>query len=458
MASDHDEMAAEADVAASFVGLVLADRFRIERVVGIGGVGTVFRATQIGLERRVAVKILRRDLIDNPTVLERFAREARTAANLQHPNIVTVHDFGRTAEGRAYLVMEFLKGLNLAQWIRRYRPTDFVAAAEYLGAVCDAVGALHNSGIVHRDIKPSNIMIVDGKRGRDAVKVVDFGLVRPNLEDDLSDLTGNLVLGTPEFMAPELFTGSRPDAVTDLYALGVTAYEAFTGELPFGTGSFRELYQRHAQWTPPLPTELRPDLPAGVDELLFRALHKQADRRYGSAAEFGAAIAEAFSGAPARPPSAPLPRPPAPPGPEPETHTPHDERTTRVGSILLVEDDRAARAALVPALRADGFEVTEAADGIEAFLLLGNRAFDAIVSDVNMPNLDGMALLRLVTEKGIRTPVVLLSGSTGAHDEQLAHRLGAALILQKPVDLGVLTAALRSVLGYPKAMGDAPAG
>jgi serine/threonine protein kinase len=214
------------------VGTVISDRYRIERLIGVGGVGSVYRATQLGLDRGVALKVLKPELTESHTAMERFAREARTAARLQHPHIVTVHDFGAMPDGRAYLVMELLTGLNLAQWIRKHRPTDLARAAEYLALVCGAVGALHDSGIIHRDIKPSNIMIVDQPGGA-TVKVVDFGLVRPTISDDATDLTGGLVLGTPEFMAPELFTGQKPDERSDIYALGVTAYEAITGVLPF---------------------------------------------------------------------------------------------------------------------------------------------------------------------------------------------------------------------------------
>jgi eukaryotic-like serine/threonine-protein kinase len=457
MAPQHDDqsLSPEAEVAASLVGMMLADRYRVERVIGIGGVGTVFRATQVGLERRVAIKVLRPELTQNPNAMVRFAREARTAAALQHPNIVTVHDFGTTVEGRAYLVMEFIKGMNLAQWIRRTHPPDAAAAAGFLVEVCSAVDALHDSGIIHRDIKPSNIMIAEGKGGRPVVKVVDFGLVRPNLGDDATDLTGGLVLGTPEFMAPELFTGTRPDARTDIYALGVTAYEAFTGELPFGTANFREMYTRHTQWTPVRPSEKSSELPAGVDELVFRALNKQPNGRYATAAELGESISATFGGAsPARPrPSAPAPPPEHPT----EKGVAHDELVTRIGSILVVEDDRAVRTRIVEGLRRYGFEVTDAGDGIEAFLLLGRSTFDAIVSDVAMPNLDGMALLRLLSEKGIRTPVILLTGTLNEHDERLGLQLGAASIVLKPVDVERLAAELRTVLGYLDTTHNGPA-
>ena len=424
------------------VGTVLNDRYKIERVIGIGGVGSVYRATQLGLDRRVAVKVLRPELIESKTSHERFAREARTAARLQHPNIVTVHDFGTTPDGRAYLVMEFLSGLNLAQWIHRRQPTDARRAAEYLVSVCRAVATLHESGIIHRDIKPSNIMIVD-QTGGGTVKVVDFGLVRPTISEDGTDLTGGMVLGTPEFMAPELFTGEKPNVSSDVYALGVTAYEAITGELPFGTGSFRDMFHRHASLVPIRASLMRDDLPAGVDEVLLRAMHKHPDGRYETANDLADALEAAFEGKVLES-SAPKHVPTEIGGP---IMTPFDERVTKVGSILLVEDDVVVRDALAPALERAGFDVTAAGDGIEAFLLLGSGRFDIIVSDVQMPNLDGMTLLRLLSQKGIKTPVILLTGTLADRDAELGRKLGAVGIVAKPPDLGELLDTIWRVLG-----------
>jgi CheY-like chemotaxis protein len=422
------------------LGTVLSDRYRVERVIGVGGVGAVYRATQIGLDRRVAVKVLKPELTDSRNAMERFAREARTAAGLQHPNIVTVHDFGRTPDGRAYLVMEFLEGLNLAQWIRAASPPDVGQAVGFLVPVCDAIGALHDSGIIHRDIKPSNIMIVD-RPGGARVKVVDFGLVRPNISDDTTDLTGGLVLGTPEFMAPELFTGQKPDERSDVYALGVTAFEAIAGVLPFGTGSFREMFHRHTNLIPPRPSALRGDLPEAADEVLFRALAKAPSRRYTFATDLAAALESAFAGVAIAPPRA---RPAAPRMPAPTTT--FEERVTRLGSILLVDDDAVVRGAVAEALDARGFDVTTAADGIDAFLLLGSSRFDVIVSDVEMPNLDGITLLRLAAQKGIRTPVVFLAGTIGEHDRRVCADLGAAAIFDKPIEVDALAREIHRLL------------
>ena len=431
------------------VGTVLADRYRIERVVGAGGVGSVYQATQLGLDRRVAIKVLRPELSESGNAIARFAREARTAAKLQHPNIVTVHDFGTTPDGRAFLVMEFLSGLNLAQWIRRNKPTPAVKAVGYLTTVCGAIDSLHKSGIIHRDIKPSNIVIAENASGPAVVKVVDFGLVRAGLTEAHADITGGLVLGTPEFMAPELFTGQRPDERSDVYALGITAYETLTGDLPFGMGPFKEMYQRHSSDIPRRPSMIRADLPESSDSALFRAMHKDPKKRYQTAAEFAEALNVAFSvGA----------------GSSQEhpriqvildtTEVAADEHVTRLGSILVVEDDKLVRDVLVEGLEMKSFEVVTAADGIEAFLLLGKRAFDLILSDVAMPNLDGLTLLRLKSEKGIGTPVIFLTSSVSEHDQNLASSLGASGFVTKPVEMDVLVPEIRRVLGIVDEAGD----
>lgn len=428
------------------VGTVLSDRYRIERVVGAGGVGSVYQATQLGLDRRVAIKVLRPELSESDLAMARFAREAKTAAQLQHPNIVTVHDFGTTPDGRAFLVMEFLSGLNLAQWIRKNRPTNIAKTIGFLTTVCGAIEALHRSGIIHRDIKPSNIVIAESQGGAPVVKVVDFGLVRPGLTESHENITGGLVLGTPEFMAPELFTGQRPDERTDIYALGVTAYEALTGELPFGMGPFKEMYHRHSTLIPRRPSELRPDLPESADSALFRALHKDPKKRYATAGEFASALNLAFSmGAEAAHSS----------GASinvilDTVEVASDEHVTRLASILVVEDDKLVRETLIEGLEERSFEVVTATDGIEAFLLLGKRAFDLILSDVSMPNLDGLTLLRLKSEKGISTPVIFLTASVSEHDQTLATTLGASAFVAKPVVMDLLVPEIRRVLGIPE--------
>jgi CheY-like chemotaxis protein len=424
----------------ALLGQIINDRYRIEQIVGIGGVGTVYRATQLGLDRRVAIKILRPELLKNKTALARFTREARVAANLQHPNIVTVHDFGTMADGRAFIVMEFLHGLDLAQWIRTQRPTDVRVGAGYLRSVCDAVGALHRSGIIHRDIKPSNVMIATQPSGGGIVKIVDFGFVRPGISDEAGDLTGGLVVGTPEFMSPELFSGGKPNVASDIYAIGVTAYETFTGTLPFGLGSFREMFLRHSRDIPAAPTALRPDLPPVVDSIVLRALNKDPKRRYATAEDFGIALeglADPEGGA--RQTQTPLEYPGG--------DFPFDECETKLASILFVEDDTMVRDVIVPELERHAFDVVTASDGIEAFILLGSRRFDIIVSDLAMPNLDGMSLLRLKSEKGIGTPVIFLTGSMSEHDEELAASLGASGFVRKPPRVDELLGVIHDVLG-----------
>jgi serine/threonine protein kinase len=416
------------------VGTVIADRYKVERPIGTGGVGTVYRATQLGLGRPVAIKVLRTELYQSDNARARFRREARTAARIQHPNIVTVHDFGTLPDGAAFLVMEYLSGTNLAQWVRQNAPTPVARVVEVLRFVCDAVELLHRSGIVHRDIKSSNIMLTDAG----PVKVVDFGLVRGETSEEAADLTGELVLGTPEYMAPELFSGQRPDALSDVYALGVTAFEALTGQLPFGNGSFREMAQRHINKPVPKPTSVRADLPEAADAALMRALVKDSSRRYPSAERFAQAIATITGKA--RPERAPGARP------EPEETVAEDELPTCLATVLVVEDDALARDHVVEHLRRLSYDVETAADGIEALLKLGSRRFDLIISDIAMPNLDGVTLLRMKTAKGIATPILFLTGSADGRDREIIEEMGCAGFLTKPVKMAAIAEAVQKVI------------
>jgi serine/threonine protein kinase len=341
-------------------------------------------------------------------------------------------------DGRAFLVMEYLKGLDLSQWLRSKRPTDVGIASRYLKAACDAVAALHRNGIIHRDIKPSNLMIAAQPGGGSIVKIVDFGFVRPAISDETMDSTGGLVVGTPEFMAPELFSGGKPDVLSDIYALGVTTYEVFTGELPFGVGSFREMFERHSHEPPRPPTSIRPDLPVEVDAIVARSLAKNREHRYASAEAMAVEFAY-LSRNTTRGDTGSLVRHEGAPS--------SDERETKLASILLVEDDRVVRQLFVAHLERRMFEVVTASDGIEAFIQLGKRKFDLVISDIQMPNLNGMELLRLKSEKGIDTPVIFLTGSATEGEEKLAVERGAAGFIHKSPRVDELIAKINEVLG-----------
>jgi serine/threonine-protein kinase len=213
---------------------VLADRYRLARRLGRGGMGTVYEAADTSLERRVAVKVIREDLVGSAEAAERFRREARAAASFSHPNVVTVHDFGVAAERRAFLVMELLRGATLRETLRDERR---LAAGRALGIVrelCAAVDAAHQEQLVHRDLKPENVFLVR-EGGSERVKVLDFGIAKfltSEAETAVVTGTGRLV-GTLHYMGPEQLRGGVVEAGWDLWALAVMAYEMLTGVLPF---------------------------------------------------------------------------------------------------------------------------------------------------------------------------------------------------------------------------------
>ncbi|MDP1586794.1 MAG: serine/threonine-protein kinase, partial [Prosthecobacter sp.] len=207
----------------------LLPQYEIESLLGRGGMGAVYRGKQAALDRAVAIKLLPAELAADAEFMSRFQREARTLARLQHPGIVAVHDFGQTSQGHLYFVMEFVNGTDLARLI--HGPgINPVQALEVITQICDALQYAHSQGVIHRDIKPANVLI--NTEGR--AKLADFGLARPTSEETASLTRSNVVMGTPDYMAPEQMAGNagHADHRADLYALGVMLYEMLTGQTP----------------------------------------------------------------------------------------------------------------------------------------------------------------------------------------------------------------------------------
>ncbi|MEV5830317.1 serine/threonine-protein kinase [Spirillospora sp. NPDC052242] len=294
-------------------GTELDGRYRLEGVLGRGGMGEVWRAVDLRLRRPVAVKVLPAELADVPGAMERFEREAEAAAALQHPGITVVFDVGRTG-GLAYLVMELLEGEDLRAVVRRHPSGLPVAEAVGFGVqLADALAAAHARGIVHRDIKPANLFVLPGGR----LKLCDFGIA--GLADAATRLTrdGGTV-GTPLYMAPEQFSGGAADARSDLYALGCVLHELLTGAPPFRAASgLPRLMYAHLNEVPPPVSAARPDVPPRLERLVRDLLAKAVDERPASAEAVASLLRETGRlGAPP-PPVAPPPVAPPPAGPPP---------------------------------------------------------------------------------------------------------------------------------------------
>ncbi|HVS82878.1 MAG TPA: protein kinase [Pyrinomonadaceae bacterium] len=275
---------------------LLNTRYRLEKRLGRGAMGQVYLARDENLiTRRVAVKTIRPDVLSDEDLQEgeaiaRFEREARTAASIQHPNVIDVTDFGKSNEGVFFLVMEYVEGESLYQLLRREGTVTVQRALALLRQISAGVEAAHDEGILHRDLKPANVFIVQRKKkdgtltGDDVVKVGDFGLAKI-ISQSLSGLTSGSgpasrgILGTPEYMAPEqMQAGVTLDARADIYALGAMAYHMLGGRPPF-TGDIMQIFaQKLTQETPALST-LRSDIPTTVEKSVMHALEKEADKR-----------------------------------------------------------------------------------------------------------------------------------------------------------------------------------
>ncbi|HEY5074270.1 MAG TPA: serine/threonine-protein kinase [Pyrinomonadaceae bacterium] len=292
---------------------LLNKRYRLDKRLGRGAMGQVYLARDENLiTRRVAVKTVRPDVLTDEDLQEgeaiaRFEREARTAASIQHPNVVDVTDFGKSDEGVFFLVMEYVEGESLYQLLRREGTISVQRALVMLRQICAGVEAAHDEGILHRDLKPANVFIVQRKKkdvtiaGDDIVKVGDFGLAKI-ISQSLADASGGGpasrgILGTPEYMAPEqMQSGVTLDARADIYALGAMAYHMLGGRPPF-TGDIMQIFaQKLTQDTPALST-LRSDIPAPVEQAVMHALKKEADGRPDSVAVWFNEFDAAASGA-----------------------------------------------------------------------------------------------------------------------------------------------------------------
>jgi serine/threonine-protein kinase len=267
-------------------GRTLNGRYRVERKLGEGGFGAVFQGTQIATGREVALKVLHPHNVQDATVVARFRREAEACSKLRNEHTVTIYDFDETDDGVLYLAMELLKGQSLQQVEREGPGLDPWRVLRVLDQVADALGEAHALGIVHRDMKPENVMLE--RRGTtDFVKVLDFGIAKIVAADGgkgLPALTAvGQTLGTLEFMSPEQLRGKDLDGRSDVYALGMMAYEMLTGELPFKEAkSSTDVIQFHLQTPAPAPSSLRPDLniPSEIDEIVLKMVAKNRDDRH----------------------------------------------------------------------------------------------------------------------------------------------------------------------------------
>ncbi|MBI5546415.1 MAG: protein kinase [Deltaproteobacteria bacterium] len=277
---DPDEAAAPIKV-----GDLLQGKWRIDKRIGQGGMGSVYLAHDVSLDRKVAIKILAPDLCNDAEFVARFEREAKATANLEHPNVVLVYAVGEHF-GRPFIVMKYLEGQSLARYLKKNPdglPPDEVL--EIFQQLCSGLGFIHQKGFIHRDIKSANVHIgPDGK-----ATILDFGILR-DVRSQQSLTRVGVVMGTPHYIAPEQALGRPIDHRVDLYALGVLLYECLTGTPPYDADSAKQLIEMHLKASPPDPCCLVPDLPLPAGEVVRKAIAKKADERFQSAEEMAAAL------------------------------------------------------------------------------------------------------------------------------------------------------------------------
>jgi serine/threonine-protein kinase len=323
------------------VGQMLAGKYRVDRVIGEGGMGVVVAATHVAVDRPVAIKILKQELMSEREIIERFAREARAVGRIHSDHVARVLDVGELADRTPFMVMEYLEGMDLADLVRTRGALPGRDAVEYLVQACDALAEAHAAGIVHRDLKPANLFLTHRADGTPCIKVLDFGISKTGpAEAQQQGLTQtSALMGSPQYMSPEQLRSARQvDARTDIWSLGICLHELLTGDVAFHAETVPELYVAILQHAPEPLRAKRPEAPAPVEAVILRCLEKDPARRFANVAELAAALREfvpprtqplveriwrtlgvsAPASQQAYPPSAPMsPRGPVPYGPGP---------------------------------------------------------------------------------------------------------------------------------------------
>jgi serine/threonine-protein kinase len=280
----------------AWLGKIVDGRYRVLEVIGRGGMGVVYRVEHLRMGKIAAMKVLHRDLATDADVVHRFEREAAAVSRLHHPHTVQVFDFG-TAQGALYLIMELVRGQDLARIIERDGPMRWSRAAPLLGQICGALQEAHELGIVHRDLKPENVLITRSSAGRDYAKVLDFGLAKldqrgaPTRETERQQ-----IVGTPYFMSPEQIRGEEVDARSDIYSFGALMFELLTGQHLYSGSTAVGVLTKHLTGEPDAPSMRAPKLgiPPEVDHLCRKALARDPSERWQSAAQLGEVIEEVF--------------------------------------------------------------------------------------------------------------------------------------------------------------------
>ncbi len=417
----EDERASVVEIPA--IGTMIDRIYRVERVVGRGGMGVVLLATDTQLDRQVAIKLIGPKAGSRDGARRRFLTEARAMAGIRHQNVVQIHTFGEY-EGTSYFVMEYVPGTSLVGWLHQHRDRDLLPSVDetigILDQVCRGLGAIHAAGIIHGDVKPGNVLLGPAFRAA----LTDFGLMRWLGQAEHA----TLVVGTPAYIPPEVVTSDDPELKltlgADVYGLGVTAYEMLTGELPYPIETVTDLFAIHGEGIPlKLPSELRPELAPAFDDVLIRALAREPEERFRTPDAFRKALLAARAA------------------------TSKPAGTLRV---LVADDDEDFRDLTATILSAEfpNAMIECVADGQSALSALDRRRTSLAIIDLDMPRMNGVELTAaLRASRGAKDPaIIVVTARGGAPDWGLLQQLGADGFLVKPLDPYALVALARRVL------------
>ena len=283
-------------------GDILLGKYRVERVLGKGGMGVVVAARHVDLGQMFAIKFLLPTMVGHQESVERFVREARAASRLESEHVAHVHDVGRMENGAPYMVMEFLDGCDLKALLTKRGPLPVEEAVSFVHQVCDAIAEAHELGIIHRDLKPANLFLVNRRNKKEIVKVLDFGISKHTGPEEVDLTNTNASFGSPLYMSPEQMARTKTvDGRTDIWALGTILYELLAGISPFKAATMTEVVARVLQEDPIPLRNIRQDIPPGLEAVVARCLQKRRDERFSSVREVAAAL-EPFGALPMRGP------------------------------------------------------------------------------------------------------------------------------------------------------------
>lgn len=384
-------------------GRLLAKRYRIERLLGSGGMADVYQAWDQELDESIAVKILHSSIAHRDEMVGRFKKEIKLARKIVHPNVCRIYDFG-SAEDMMFVTMELLHGSTLDGLEGGYAALELDAKIAMFREILLGLGAAHALGIIHRDLKPQNVMITPDGRA----VIMDFGIARQLDTTEITTATSE-VIGTPAYMAPERMLGEPVDLRSDIYSLGVMLFEMMTGRRPFSGITVFDMAQNQLSVDPPRPTSLNPGLAGWLEKIILKLLAKAPADRYQS-------VAEVLAELPGGPQESPA-------------------EGERLKTVVLVDDDTTMLNIVGVHLNQAGISVVTAKDGAQGIEATLRKHPDLVCLDFTMPQMDGFQVASYLRRVGSQVPIFMLTGMQDPQYEKQAARLGIEQFFTKPLDI-----------------------